>query len=595
MLRKIKDIKVIIRYYWNYDKLYTILFFFRCIVGAIISTINSIYLLKVVFDAFETSTNINYIIEFILLIAGINVIYFLFNEWFQNIYKPKCDLKVKSLIQKELFVKAAKIDLSYYDNPKFYNDYILALNESKKRAEDVMEHCGQCISNITSIISISSIILKIDYLVIILIIISVFISLVFDTKMAQTNASKEFDLIGLNRRINYIKRIFYLREFITEMKIMHNENFIFDEYDESVKSVEKINSEYGKRLMKMNLSSGVITSILTNYVVYFLLIHKMFVLRTITIGDFSAILSSIWGLTNMLSQVVNNISALIVDSIYCKKISEFIQISNCTKPNYDLIKPPEELTTVELCDVSFSYNKSNKVLKNINLKIEAGQKIAIVGENGAGKSTLINVLLNLYKDYTGTININGVDIKKYDNEALYEYFSCLFQDFNIYASSIENNVCMNLCGEDNLSNIEEALKIAGFEEKLRKLPLGVHTVLTNEYDENGLELSGGEKHKIAMARIIISKGKVICLDEPSSSLDPIGESNFNRILMSAFKDKTVIFISHRFFANRFVDKIYMMSDGRIIEEGTHNKLMKDKGRYSVLYNLQKEKFKLDKN
>ena len=169
-----------------------------------------------------------------------------------------------------------------------------------------------------------------------------------------------------------------------------------------------------------------------------------------------------------------------------------------------------------------------------------------------------------------------------------DYFGALSQNFNIYSASILDNVSM---GEDKgKKEIIKALDEVGFKEKLNTLSNGIYTILTREFDDDGINLSGGQNHMIAMARVIINDYSVICLDEPSSDLDPRSESVFNDLLLSSFGNRTVIFISHRFFATRQIEKIYMMSNGRIIEQGNHDELMKLGGKYAEMYKIQEEKY-----
>lgn len=595
MLKIIGNIKFIFLYYWKNTKKYLILFFLSNIASSILASINSVYLLKITFDAFEKKITFNELCKPIFVILLLNTMMFLFDAWFKNVYKQKCELKIKSIIQKDLFNKAIKIDLNYYDNPKYYTEYILAIGELNQRSGIILQHVGECIYNITGIITISSILFKIDWILLVVVLISVFISFAFDANIAKKNTIKNFESAKYNRKISYIQRIFYLNQYITEIKLLHNNIFLFNEYDDTVENIREVNTRYGKKLVKLNLIRGIIESVLTSYSIYFLLMYKIFVLKSLTIGSFSAVLNSIWRLSDKLSQIVTNVSNIYSDSLYCEKLYKFINMDieqTLIEDNSEKIPLPLKATEIRLENISFYYTKEKKILNNISLKIEPYKKVAIVGENGAGKSTLVNVILNLYKNYSGKLLINNVDIKNYHNDLLYDYFSCLFQDFNMYATTLGNNVCMDLSENNSEIYIEDALKSSNFEDKLRKLPEGIHTVISNEYDKNGVDFSGGENHKIAMARVIISESKVLFLDEPSSSLDPIGEYNFNKLLMSAFNDRTVIFISHRFFATKLVDKIYMMSEGCIIEEGTHDELMKQKGKYELMYNLQKEKYKL---
>ena len=317
-----------------------------------------------------------------------------------------------------------------------------------------------------------------------------------------------------------------------------------------------------------------------------MLVYDLIVKRSISIGDFSAILGSIWNLTEQLTTLIGNVSILTEDAVYCEKMKKFMELH--IEKSAGKEKFPDSPKKIELRNISFSYNGKDKILNNISMTINSGDKIAIVGENGAGKSTLINIILGLYSNYEGTILLDNKDIKKYDNVLRNDYFGALSQNFNIYSASILDNVSM---GEDKgKKEIIKALDEVGFKEKLNTLSNGIYTILTREFDDDGINLSGGQNHMIAMARVIINDYSVICLDEPSSDLDPRSESVFNDLLLSSFGNRTVIFISHRFFATRQIEKIYMMSNGRIIEQGNHDELMKLGGKYAEMYKIQEEKY-----
>lgn len=233
-------------------------------------------------------------------------------------------------------------------------------------------------------------------------------------------------------------------------------------------------------------------------------------------------------------------------------------------------------------------------------------KIAIVGYNGAGKSTLIKLLLHLYDVKSGAIKVNGRDIREYNKDSYRELFASVFQDYKIFAAEIQDNVQMGAplraqesmagtgynatCMEAEENALRRALAESGFAERLNTLPRGIHTPLTRELDEEGINLSGGEAQKIAIARTFYKYCPVIILDEPSSALDPISEYNLNETMLKAAEHKAVIFISHRLSSTVMADRIYMLEKGRIIECGSHNTLMEQNGKYAEMFRLQTEKY-----
>ena len=204
-----------------------------------------------------------------------------------------------------------------------------------------------------------------------------------------------------------------------------------------------------------------------------------------------------------------------------------------------------------------------RMLKNINMRIEAGQKVAFVGENGAGKSTLTKLLMRLHDVTNGSIRYGGQDIRDYSTDAYRDLFGSVFQDYQIYASSIQENVMMHGLQEGEAGQVEEALEKSGFLDRLETLPRGLETILTREFDEEGVPLSGGEAQKVAIARLFAKKERmqIAILDEPSSALDPRAEYELNKNIMNRVGDATVIFISHRLSTTRDADCIYMFENG----------------------------------
>ena len=235
--------------------------------------------------------------------------------------------------------------------------------------------------------------------------------------------------------------------------------------------------------------------------------------------------------------------------------------------------------------------KSGEILKNISINIRPYEKIAFVGYNGAGKTTLTKLLMRLYDVSKGEILLNNVNIKNYELESYRNSFGTVFQDYQIFAANIAENVIMDEVTNNEKDIISNALENSGFADKLNSYKNGIYTPLTREFEETGVNISGGEAQKIAIARVFAKPCQIIILDEPSSALDPISEYNLNQTMLEAAANKTVIFISHRLSSARMADRIYMLEKGEVIEQGSHEELMNFAGKYAEMFNLQAEKYK----
>ena len=267
----------------------------------------------------------------------------------------------------------------------------------------------------------------------------------------------------------------------------------------------------------------------------------------------------------------------------------------------------EPLETIELKNVTFAYSSTESTdekdgdeskenppknsLEGIDLTIHKGEKIAIVGYNGAGKTTLTKLLMRLYDPTEGEILYNGRNLKEYDIASLRARIGTVFQDYKIFASTIAENVLGDECTEEKRNTVTDALTKATFREKLDSLEKGMDTELTKEFYEDGVNLSGGESQKVAIARIFAKPYDLVIMDEPSSALDPIAEYELNHTILEYAQDKTVVFISHRLSTTRMADRILMFADGKLMEWGSHDELMAQNGRYAEMFKLQAEKYR----
>lgn len=270
---------------------------------------------------------------------------------------------------------------------------------------------------------------------------------------------------------------------------------------------------------------------------------------------------------------------------YLKLYEEFISRPNM---HYDGTLPIEKRDDnryeLEFADVSFSYPGSdNEILKNISLKFQIGEKLALVGLNGAGKTTLIKLLLRLYEPSKGRILLNGIDIGKYDYDEYMKIFAVVFQDYKLFDLPLDENIAGSEAVDEE--RVREVLEKVGLLERLSSMKNGIHTTLRNQTEE-GENLSGGEEQKVAIARALYKDAPFIILDEPTAALDPVAEAqiyeNFNELVGG----KTAIYISHRMSSCRFCDRIIVLDKGSVTESGTHEELMKAGGIYSELYNAQ---------
>ena len=309
------------------------------------------------------------------------------------------------------------------------------------------------------------------------------------------------------------------------------------------------------------------------------------VFKLISLGNAMKYVGAYTNLASSLQNIAGVFTELDIESKYLAYFYDYMALEN---KRYEGTIPTEKrddnLFEIEFRDVSFKYLNSEKyALRHVNQKITLGSKTAVVGKNGAGKTTFIKLLCRLYEPTEGQILLNGVDIRYYDYKDYARLFGVVFQDFKLFSASIGENVAASTDYDEN--KVKGVLEKAGFGERLAKMPEGIKTNIY-QMEENGVEISGGEAQKIAIARALYKDAPFVILDEPTSALDPVAEYEIYQHFDSMVQDKTSIYISHRMSSCRFCDNILVFDEGEIIESGSHDKLMAENGLYSKLWNAQ---------
>lgn len=347
---------------------------------------------------------------------------------------------------------------------------------------------------------------------------------------------------------------------------------------------------YSKNLWIYNSIFAHSMLVLSSAAVYGILIFA-FLGTDMSIGDFTLYVGLSTAFTASLTNVLNDLGGFKSDSLKIDDFRSFIDLESDNEEDCIPI-PKTDRYVFEFKNVSYQYKgQEDYALKNMNLTLEAGKKMAVVGLNGAGKTTFIKLLLRLYDPTEGTILLNGTDVRKFKRMEYYELFSPVFQNVEIFAFPMKENISMKKREETDRELSRECAEKAGLKEKLDALQNGVDTELLKIIHDDGIDLSGGEKQKLALARALYKNAPVIVLDEPTAALDALAEYNLYKSFDEIIGNKSAVYISHRLSSTRFCDSIAMFKAGELIEQGTHEELLAKGGAYAEMFEIQAQYYK----
>lgn len=439
------------------------------------------------------------------------------------------------------------------------------------------------IGSVISFALVVGVVVSIDpiYLLFLLPILFVFAVEIYRSKLFF---KRDMEMTTNNRIKAYTQRTVFLKDFSKDMRTSNIFSVMFNRYEKAVEKNIYIIKQYGWKMFFYSLISSILGEIIPIVGTYSYASYQFMNDKGLNISGFSVVLSSINSIRSTTMNISNSISELSNVALYFQNLHDFFDYQpKITDGGIE----PDDFESLELKNVSFKYPSAKKYsLKNVNLKINKGETVALVGINGAGKSTLVKLILRFYDTTEGEILYNGRNIKEYNVESLRKKFGTVFQDYKTFALSVNENVLCYEGNDEEKALAEQALKQSGVFEKIQTLPQGADTVLTREFDDKGAGLSGGEAQKTAVARMFARDFDIAILDEPSSALDPIAEYKMYENLIAATKDKTVIYISHRLSSAVLSDNIYVLHSGTVVESGNHSSLMELGGEYCEMFTLQ---------
>lgn len=580
---------------WGYKKVfkaspeYVIYKVLHAVLSAFQDLLFSVFLLAFLLSCIEKKESFAYAAKYIIGAAILMVAKFIF----EAIGTQKClnrgIEKIKRSLSLELYDKAIRMDMSFYDDPNFYNDFVWAMNDAPTQIILSFDLLHWIVYVLVSAAVTGIYVATQDAVGVIAVVVSVVFRVVLHIIAVKKEVKMAEEKKPFQRKRDYTNRVFYLNDFAKDIRLSNIKNMLFRDFEDSSRNMEGVIKKHSRLLVILSQCYYAVTTIALNgYLIW--LLYSYFFTRTIaTLGMVVSLHNAISRLSNSLTSLANVLPSIQRTGLYVEKMRRFLDTENLM-PDEGTKELPEKFD-IKFKDVSFAYPGSDKaVLKNINLDIPQGSKIALVGYNGAGKSTLVKLMMRLYDPTSGEIALGDDNIKEFPVADYRGQISTLFQDFQIMAATLGENISMNDQPLDE-ERAKEMLDLTGFTPVYNRLANGLNTRLTKEFDDEGTSFSGGESQKIAISRVLYSDAKLLILDEPSAALDPLSEYTLNHTINELAADRTIIFISHRLSTTRIADKIYMLENGQIIEEGTHNELIEKKGKYAEMFLLQAQKYR----
>ncbi|WP_283690542.1 ABC transporter ATP-binding protein [Clostridium perfringens] len=567
------------------SKTYIPTLFFSSLFVAAVPFLN-IIMPKYIIDELLGARRIKVLIMLVLLTVLGNGVLNLINR----VLDKKCNIKNEEVVAGfDLLIgkKVMDLDFENIEDPEILNLKERALFPIRNQGAiwQLTYNISKGLTEILKIIGLIGVILTLDWIIIALIILIVLLSS-FMYKKSQRLQHKFFDsLIPLNREFGYY--INTINDFSAGKDIrLYNVAPLF------VKKLDEFNINSTNVFIKMFSKLGVYEGLneivlqLQMVIVYGYITYKVLI-NSIGIGDFTMYTNAA---INFSKSISNLFGSYVTIRQMCRYLQAFMEFENIESKHTKEGKKIGNLekVNIEFKNVSFKYPRSKEfTLKNVSIKINEGEKLSVVGLNGAGKTTFIKLLARLYEPTEGEILLNGVNINEYDYDEYMKLLSVVFQDFKLMSFSIKENIALNDFNKVKDEEIEEVLIKSGFGKDLEKLPKGINTPVYKNFDEGGIEFSGGQAQKLAIARAVYKDAPIVILDEPTAALDPKAEyeiySKFNELIGK----KTTIYISHRLSSCRFCDNIAVFQKGKLIQYGTHDELVKDKGNeYETMYSAQ---------
>ncbi|MFC3745653.1 ABC transporter ATP-binding protein [Paenibacillus sp. GCM10012306] len=557
------------------------------IATTIIQPFISIFLFKYLLDTLDHGDPFSYSVRIILLfliISLVNSNLRIVADNFTKLYAKNQMIPMSMMFCK----KAVEMDYQNIENPEIANEINRAVNVLLNK--DHLEHYLGSINSICisfgQLLITMVIMSKMNVLVLMTIGAVTLLNYLIHLKAQQRNHETRKEIAPVDREWRYLTSLTHDSSFGKAVRVFGLDQFLMHKIEGNRKRFIAIR----RRMANRDFSSSFwvdILNVVQEAIIFLWLVFSV-IYNGLSLGNFSLIFNSSQQLTESFSTLSNGFVKLYQNNNYINDFFSFLcREERLRKGGSKFVDWEGGTGILELDHVSFRYPGSDRyAIKDLNLIIAPGERITIVGDNGAGKTTLVKLIMRLYDVTEGEIRYNGMNIKQYDYDEYLSVISTVFQDYKILAASIYENIALNDVNEADKAKLDEILINCGLMDKVKSLPAGGETLLSRVYDQEGVELSEGQKQSIALGRALYKEAPVVILDEPTASLSPMAERDLYARFDELTQGKTVIYISHRLSSAQISDKICVIHDGMLAEYGSHEELIGLNGIYAKMFTLQ---------
>jgi ATP-binding cassette subfamily B protein len=498
--------------------------------------------------------------------------------------------KYTRYVSVRVMTHAASLDLMAYEDPVFYD----RLERARVQATDrlvMIQAIGRLVQQVITTVTLSVSIMLFSPWLMLLLIAGVVPAFLGESHFALLGYAKNFRQTPIRRQLDYLRVLAGSKEAAKELKLFGLKDFLRGRF---TKLSDQIYEE-DIALQRRKLVAGSLLSMIGTMGYYSAYVYVIWrtLAGVLSIGTLTFLTGAIQQASSNIQQIFSTLAAIGDQALFLTDLMAFFEMKPTIRSKPNALPAPRPITQgIEFRNVCFNYpGNSRLVLDHINFQLHTKERLALIGENGEGKTTIVKLMTRLYDPTEGQILLDGIDLREYDLEDLHHEMGVIFQDFMRYEMTARENIAVGRVEQiDNLELLQHASQKSMADAVIERLPLGYNQMLGRRFDQ-GVDLSGGEWQKVALARAYLRDAQVLILDEPTAALDARSEFEVFRRFSELTAGKMALFISHRFSTVRAADRILVLANGKIAEEGTHDELSSLGGRYAEMFEMQASSYR----